>query len=107
MAAKLPLANRLRSLLVCPITGQVMDEQNPPLALPNGRVYSSSALLEMAGAREREVLDEQPPPLALPNGGVCSSSALLEMAGAREGQIECIATGETFDFSDLRKVFIS
>jgi len=29
-----------------------MDEQNPPLALPNGRVYSSSALLEMAGARE-------------------------------------------------------
>ena len=37
------------------------------------------------------------------NLGLITSTTL----STKQGQIECLATGETFDFSDLRKVFIS
>jgi hypothetical protein len=48
LAAKLPVSQRAHSCIVCRITGQIMDERNPPLVLPNGYVYSKNALAEMA-----------------------------------------------------------
>ena len=44
LAKKLPLAHLETSVLVCPINGTVMDSDNTPVALPNGHVYSYSAL---------------------------------------------------------------
>ena len=50
LAAGLPHSKHVHSRLVCPITQQVMNEDNPPAALPNGYVYSRVALEAMAAA---------------------------------------------------------
>jgi len=50
MAEKLPTALYMRSCLVCRISGELMDADNPPLVMPNGMVYSKKALTEMAAA---------------------------------------------------------
>ena len=48
MAQELPRTKRTRSRLICPMTNKIMDEDNPPLVLGNGRVYSKEALSAMA-----------------------------------------------------------
>ncbi|KAH7442533.1 hypothetical protein KP509_03G092900 [Ceratopteris richardii] len=48
LAAPLPFSKHIHSKLVCYITKEVMDEHNPPQVLPNGYVYSTKALEEMA-----------------------------------------------------------
>ncbi|KAI9348102.1 CTLH/CRA C-terminal to lish motif domain-containing protein [Obelidium mucronatum] len=48
LAAKLPNAHHLNSCLVCRISGDIMNEDNPPMVLPNGYVYSLKALEEMS-----------------------------------------------------------
>ncbi|KAJ3018644.1 UNVERIFIED_CONTAM: GID complex subunit containing RING finger motif [Siphonaria sp. JEL0065] len=48
LAEKLPNAHHLNSCLVCRISGDIMNEDNPPMVLPNGYVYSHKALEEMA-----------------------------------------------------------
>lgn len=44
-----PAPNHAQSCLVCPLTGDVMDDANPPMASPDGHVYSQTALKELAG----------------------------------------------------------
>lgn len=48
LAKALPLSHHVNSTIVCRITGEIMDEDNPPMALPNGMVYSAKALHDMA-----------------------------------------------------------
>ncbi|KAJ1674830.1 GID complex subunit containing RING finger motif, partial [Spiromyces aspiralis] len=50
LAEDLPLNQHANSLLVCGISGQKMDEDNPPMRLPNGNVYSYNALKEIMAA---------------------------------------------------------
>lgn len=38
----LPYAHCAQSRLVCPISGHVMNENNPPMVLPNGYVYGEN-----------------------------------------------------------------
>ncbi|KAI8093592.1 CTLH/CRA C-terminal to lish motif domain-containing protein [Halteromyces radiatus] len=40
LAEKLPLSHHVNSTVVCRISGRIMNEDNPPMLLPNGRVYS-------------------------------------------------------------------
>lgn len=40
LAEKLPLSHHVNSTIVCRISGKIMNENNPPMLLPNGRVYS-------------------------------------------------------------------
>ena len=48
LAKCLPRAHKTQSMLICRVNGDVMDERNPPLAFPNGQVYSSKAITAMA-----------------------------------------------------------
>ncbi len=48
VARRLPFAHHETSLLVCSISGAVMDEDNAPMCLPNGNVYSMRVLEQMA-----------------------------------------------------------
>ncbi|KAI9102804.1 CTLH/CRA C-terminal to lish motif domain-containing protein [Phlyctochytrium arcticum] len=50
LADQLPNAHHVNSCMVDRISGVVMAEDNPPLVLPNGYVYSSQSLKEMADA---------------------------------------------------------
>ncbi|KAI9032313.1 CTLH/CRA C-terminal to lish motif domain-containing protein [Hyaloraphidium curvatum] len=48
LAQKLPNAHHVNSCIVCRVTGDIMDEHNPPMVLPNGYVYSLQALQDIA-----------------------------------------------------------
>ncbi|KAI9315461.1 CTLH/CRA C-terminal to lish motif domain-containing protein [Dichotomocladium elegans] len=48
LAEGLPWSHHVNSTVVCRISGKIMNEDNPPMLLPNGRVYSHEALQEMA-----------------------------------------------------------
>ncbi|KAF3433812.1 hypothetical protein FNV43_RR24915 [Rhamnella rubrinervis] len=48
LAHPLPYSKQHHSKLVCYITKELMDTENPPQVLPNGYVYSTKALEEMA-----------------------------------------------------------
>uniref|UniRef100_A0A7S3EIE9 Macrophage erythroblast attacher n=1 Tax=Rhodosorus marinus TaxID=101924 RepID=A0A7S3EIE9_9RHOD len=44
MSSQLPFCQNTHSKLICSITGKVMNENNPPLVLGNGNVYSETGL---------------------------------------------------------------
>jgi len=48
LAQDIPFAHHTNSSLVCRITGEPMNDNNPPYVLPNGYAYSRKALMEMA-----------------------------------------------------------
>lgn len=45
LASDLPFSKHIHSKLVCYISKELMDEDNPPLVLPNGYVYSIKCIL--------------------------------------------------------------
>jgi len=48
LSSSLPPSSRRHSRLVCRLNGSRMDADNPPMALPNGQVFSRRALRDMA-----------------------------------------------------------
>ena len=52
LAQNLPLSHHINSCIVCRITGNIMDEDNPPMMMPNGHVYSLKAMKEMAARND-------------------------------------------------------
>ncbi len=51
LARPLPFSHHVNSTIVCRISGAVMDENNPPMILPNGNVYSLQSLQKMVKER--------------------------------------------------------
>ena len=72
----LPTAQQLNTQLVCRITGEVMDENNPPYTLPNGQVYSLNAL------------------------------TTLKTKSRDGNTITCAFSGEKFPFEQAKRVYI-
>ena len=78
LAADLPYTKHVHSKLLCHITGEIMDEDNPPMVLPNGYVYSLEGFKSIA--------------TKYPNG---------------TRTVACPRTGELYDFKDLARAFIA
>ena len=57
LAFMVPVALRQQSCIVCRISGEIMNDTNAPLVLPNGNVYSSAALHAEAEANDGRVRD--------------------------------------------------
>ncbi|CAH2064081.1 unnamed protein product [Thlaspi arvense] len=55
LALPLPYSKQHHSKLVCYISKELMDTENPPQVLPNGYVYSTKALKEMAEKNGGEI----------------------------------------------------
>ncbi|KDN47068.1 hypothetical protein RSAG8_03845, partial [Rhizoctonia solani AG-8 WAC10335] len=55
LAKEVPWSHHVNSVIVCRITGKIMDGDNPPLCLPNGQVYSQRALEEQAAKNNGQV----------------------------------------------------
>ncbi|QRW16955.1 macrophage erythroblast attacher [Rhizoctonia solani] len=55
LAKEVPWSHHINSVIVCRITGKIMDGDNPPLCLPNGQVYSQKALEEQAARNNGQV----------------------------------------------------
>lgn len=77
LASEVPWSHHQNSTLVCSYSGKIMDDYNPPMALPNGRVYAQNTLLELASQSP----DKQ--------------------------SIQCPRTGDIFAAKEVRKIFIS
>ena len=129
LAEGLPFAKHVHSKLICAISHTLMNEHNPPAALPNGCV-------ERHGGHGGEVLGGMPggqtwrcsslcalgsplalgllarlftsfPPFLPPSRYVYSQKALHEMAAANSGRVTCPRTGFSCEVSELRRVYIS
>ena len=50
IAEKVQILPRSHSRIVCWVTGEVLDDSNPPMVLPNGFVYSEKAVRGMTNA---------------------------------------------------------
>ncbi|KAK0449742.1 CTLH/CRA C-terminal to lish motif domain-containing protein [Desarmillaria tabescens] len=48
LAKEVPMSHHANSVIVCRISGKIMDEDNGPMAFPDGHVYSREALEDMA-----------------------------------------------------------
>lgn len=81
LCARLPRAHHTRSSLLCALSGAPMDEDNPPYALPSGRLISARALRGAIDSSGRGREDPEP-----------------GESGPR--------SGERFHPADVRKVFI-
>ncbi|KAI0261599.1 CTLH/CRA C-terminal to lish motif domain-containing protein [Gloeopeniophorella convolvens] len=55
LAEEVPFSHHVNSTIVCRMTGKIMDEDNAPMAFPNGYVYSREALEEMSTQNEGRV----------------------------------------------------
>ena len=55
IAAQLPSSHHSQSKIRCRLTGLIMNDNNPPLVLPNGHVYSTRGLMEQARRNNFEV----------------------------------------------------
>ncbi|XP_042482940.1 protein MAEA homolog [Macadamia integrifolia] len=71
LAKPLPFSKQHHSKLVCYITKELMDTENPPLVLPNGYVYSTKALEEMARKNKGKVTCPR-------TGLICNYSELVK-----------------------------
>ena len=56
LARKLPFAHCAQSRLICSIIGQPLNENNPPVMLPNGHVYGYNALVSMAADNNGKII---------------------------------------------------
>ncbi|XP_056633010.1 E3 ubiquitin-protein transferase MAEA [Diorhabda carinulata] len=56
LADCLPFAHCSQSRLYCHISGLPMNENNPPMMLPNGHIYGEQALMEMARQNNGQVI---------------------------------------------------
>ncbi|GLT54902.1 hypothetical protein SLA2020_280610 [Shorea laevis] len=71
LALPLPYSKQHHSKLVCYITKELMDTENPPQVLPNGYVYSAKALQEMAKKNNNKITCPR-------SGFVCNYSELVK-----------------------------
>ncbi|XP_047326765.1 E3 ubiquitin-protein transferase MAEA-like [Impatiens glandulifera] len=71
LAMPLPFSKQHHSKLVCYITKDLMDTENPPLVLPNGYVYSTKAMEEMARLNNGVIQCPR-------TGDICNFSSLVK-----------------------------
>lgn len=136
LAEGLPFAKHVHSKLICAISHTLMNEHNPPAALPSGCVEGHGGYRReaMEGCLENKLEDLQwrclglhalgsPLALGLLAGELClstssppfpplsryvySQKALHEMAAANSGRVTCPRTGFSCEVSELRRVYIS
>ena len=56
LASHLPYAHCSQSRLICYISGKTLNENNPPMMLPNGFVYGEHALNKMARENDGQIV---------------------------------------------------
>lgn len=98
LVKQVPYSHHVNSALVCRMSGKVMDDENYPMAFPNGYVYSHQVGFSVKCSKRTGGSADAFPLL----------QALSQMAEENYDQVvTCPRTGEQCTFSRLRKVFVS
>lgn len=84
----------------CPVCSKPFNELAEPL--PFSHCSQSYLICNISG----KPMNEHNPPMALPNGYVYGEEALKQMSEQTGGEVTCPRTQETFQFSDVRKVYV-
>ena len=79
LAKSLPYTTKSSSNLICRILGAVMDENNPPVVLPNRQVYSQKGIEKIARPVE----------------------------GSAELQVVCPVTNKEFALSQVNRIYLT
>jgi macrophage erythroblast attacher len=111
LAEEVPFSHHVNSTIVCRLSGKIMDEDNAPMAFPNGYVYSR----EVRPCTSCDLPSGISPPLFLRLESFLpfllinsdNDQALEEMSAQNDGKVKCPRTQDECDFSKLKKVFIS
>ncbi|KAH0826629.1 hypothetical protein J3R83DRAFT_4995 [Lanmaoa asiatica] len=72
LAKEVPFSHHANSTIVCYLSGKIMDGDNMPMAFPNGYVYSTEALEEMAAKNNGKVICPR-------SGQACDFTALKKV----------------------------
>lgn len=111
LAQPLPMAHCANSRLVCKISGDVMNENNPPMMLPNGYVYGynvsrgGGGRVEGTSCRKERGAVAQAWVTVWPVLMVrLPSQSLLSIR--QDDKVVCPRTKEVFHFSQAEKVYI-
>ncbi|XP_064200185.1 E3 ubiquitin-protein transferase MAEA isoform X3 [Anguilla rostrata] len=102
LAQPLPMAHCANSRLVCKISGEVMNENNPPMMLPNGYVYgyNPGPGVCMFSLCPRGVSSGY-------SGFLPQSKEMQSLLSIRQDdKVICPRTKEVFSFSQAEKVYI-
>lgn len=95
-----PALPRLPAALFLSQSGDPIGADNPPLALPNGRVYGSRAIRALT----------RPPPAAAGDaaagGGTVGFDGTVVGGNMGASLVTCPSTGQTFRYDKLRSVYI-
>ena len=112
LAQPLPYAKHVHSKLVCSITREMMNEDNPPLVTPDGNVYSEKGI--KANAAQHGGVFVCPS-----TGAVLRIAALPATAHAAEAiyrrqmvvhavrSVVLACAGEQYDFGEMKRCYIS
>lgn len=104
LALPLPYSKQNHSKLVCYISKELMDTENPPLVLPNGYVYSTKVCNWSHITNNLKSIKVM---LTYSCIIIIIKQALEEMAKQNHGKITCPRTGLVCDYTDLNKVYVS
>ncbi|DBA81972.1 hypothetical protein WJX77_005110 [Trebouxia sp. C0004] len=69
LAEGLPYSKHIHSTLICPVTLEVMNEDNPPMVAPSGAVYSEKALSQISAQHNGMFRDPE-------TGDMCKMDAM-------------------------------
>ena len=98
IARPLPYAYCANSKLICAHSGAAMNENNVPMMLPNGYVFSINVIYIKLTQLENiiKILIEES--LFL--------KSLLQIMSENDGKVKCPRTNELYEFHETHKVFI-
>lgn len=107
LSRDLPSSCRTHSVLVCPVLGCVMDERNPPFALPNGEVYCKQAIF--ADAQASHDTAHAAASAQSNNGSATSRSDSAQQDVTQIVQrktVTSVRTGQVFDAAQCRQAYV-
>ena len=102
LAAPLPCTRNVISSLVCRVSGEIMNEDNPPMALPNGNVYGLNV---RSIGWKRPLASRSTQCLTRGRRARARAQALTEMQ-RRMGAIVCPRTGMRFRLNQALRVYM-
>ena len=93
MIQNIPCVHHAHSIFICRVSGEEMNENNPPMVLPNGEVYSKNTIDNLTTTST----------LLMNNGNTNRNSINTDSDSL---SITCPMTGDIFPISKIRRAYL-
>lgn len=99
LAEGLPYSKHIHSTLICPITLEVMNEDNPPMVAPNGAVYSERAVCKIAAQNNGTFKN--------PESGTWQQQVAVGHCSMQLWQGDFLAAGDLCKMDEMKRAYFS